>query len=78
METEGSLLLVGLCPVSVITQESNENPTDFLESLKEALQKCDFEGQIPVPMCIRHQDKVTTVAAAGPCCLFRSDGPDNH
>ena len=33
METEGSLLLVGLCPVSAITQEPNENPTDFLERL---------------------------------------------
>ena len=25
----------------------------------------DFKGQIPVPMCIRHQDKVTTATAAG-------------
>ena len=39
METEGSLLLVGLCPVSAITQEPNENPIAFLERLKEALQK---------------------------------------
>ena len=31
----------------------------------------DFKGQIPVPMCIRHQDKVTTARAAEPCCLFR-------
>ena len=30
----------------------------------------DFKGQIPVPMCIRHQDKVTTATAAGPCSLF--------
>ena len=29
-------------------------------------------------MCIRHQDKVTTATAAGPCCLFRWDGPDSH
>ena len=29
-------------------------------------------------MCIRHQDKVTTATAAGPCCLFRCDGPDSH
>ena len=36
---EGSLLVVGLYPVSAITQESNKNPTAFLESLKEALQK---------------------------------------
>ena len=39
MEIEGSLLLVGLCPVSAITQESKENPIDFLERLEEALQK---------------------------------------
>ena len=39
MEIEGSLLLVGLCPVSAITQEPNENPIAFLERLKEALQK---------------------------------------
>ena len=39
MEIEGILLLVGLCPVSAITQESNKNLTAFLERLKEALQK---------------------------------------
>ena len=39
METERSLLLVGLCPVSAITQEPNENPIAFLEWLKETLQK---------------------------------------
>ena len=39
MEIEGSLLLVGLCPISAITEEPNENPIAFLESLKEALQK---------------------------------------
>ena len=39
MEIEGILLLVGLCPVSAITQEFNENPIAFLERLKEALQK---------------------------------------
>ena len=36
---EGSLLLVGLCPVSAITQEPSENSIAFLERLKEALQK---------------------------------------
>ena len=52
METEGSLLLVGLCPVSAITQEPNENPITFLERLKEALQKLtkldldSYEGQV--------------------------------
>ena len=45
-------LLVGLCPVSAITQEPNENPTAFLERLKEALQKFtnldldSYEGQV--------------------------------
>ena len=39
MEIEGSLLLVGLCPVSAITQWPNENTTAFLERLKEAFQK---------------------------------------
>ena len=77
MEVEGSLLVVGLCLVSAITQESNENPIVILESLKEALQKFtnldldsyetgDFKGQIPVPMYIKHQNKVTTAPAAGP------------
>ena len=30
---------MGLCPVSTITQDPNENPIAFLERLKEALQK---------------------------------------
>ena len=34
MEIEGSLLAVGLCPVSAITQESNESPIAFLERLR--------------------------------------------
>ena len=34
MEIEGSLLFVVLCPVSEMTQESNENPIAFLERLK--------------------------------------------
>ena len=52
MEVEGSLLLVGLCPVSAITQEPNENPITFLERLKEALKKFtsldldSYEGQV--------------------------------
>ena len=52
MEIEGSLLLVGLCPVSAITQEPNENPITFLERLKEALQKFtnldldSYKGQV--------------------------------
>ena len=39
MEIEGSLLTVGLCSVSAITQEPNENPAVFLERLKEAPPK---------------------------------------
>ena len=52
MEIEGSLLVVGLCLVSAITQESNKNPIAFLESLKEALPKFtnldidSYEGQV--------------------------------
>ena len=52
MEIEGSLLAVGLCSVSAITQEPNENPMAFLERLKEALQKFtnlgldSYEGQV--------------------------------
>ena len=51
-EIEGSLLVVGLCLVSAITQEPSENPIAFLERLKEALQKFanldldSYEGQV--------------------------------
>ena len=43
---------MGLCPVSAITQEPNENPIAFLERLKEALQKFtnldldSYKGQV--------------------------------
>ena len=52
MKIEGSLLVVGLCPVSATTQEFNENPVAFLESLKETLQKFpnlnldSYKGQV--------------------------------
>ena len=52
MEIEGSLLLMGLCLVSAITQEPNENPIAFLERLKETLLKFtnldldSYEGQV--------------------------------
>ena len=39
MEIEGSLLVMVLCLISAITQESNENTIAFLESLTAALQK---------------------------------------
>ena len=43
---------MGLCSVSAITQEPNENPIAFLEKLKEALQKLtnldldSYQGQV--------------------------------
>ena len=43
---------MGLCPVSAITQEPNENPIAFLERVEEALQKFtnldldSYEGQV--------------------------------
>ena len=55
MEIEGRLstpVLVGLSPVSAVTQQPNKNHIAFLERLKEALQKftnldLDFyEGQV--------------------------------
>ena len=52
MKIERSLKVVGLCPVSVITPESNKNFIAFLERLKEALQKFinlgldSYEGQV--------------------------------
>ena len=52
MEIKGSLLVVGLCPVSATTQESNKNTVAFLESLKETLQKFSnlnldsYKGQV--------------------------------
>ena len=82
MEIEGSLLLMGLCPVSGITQEPIENPIAFLERLKEALQKFtnldldSYEGQVILKdkflsQCTSNIRKVTTATAAGPCCLLR-------
>ena len=52
MEIVGGLLVVGLCLVSAITQETSKNLTAFLESLKEALQKFtnlgldSYEGEV--------------------------------
>ena len=52
MEIEGSLLVVGPCPVSSTTHEPNENSIAFLEKLKEVLQKFtnldldSYEGQV--------------------------------
>ena len=76
MEIEGCLLVVGLCLVSAITQESNgkseRGPPKVNQSGLTLLGGTgDFKGQIPVLVCIRHKDKYTTAIAAGPCCLFR-------
>ena len=83
METEGSLSVVGLCLVSAIIQEPNENPFGFLESLKEALQKFtnldldSYKGQVILKDKFLSQCatdigiKLPSVTAAGPCCLFR-------
>ena len=52
MKIERSLTVVGLCPVSVITPESNKNFIAFLERLKEAPQKFtnldldSYKGQV--------------------------------
>ena len=52
MEIEESLLLVGLCIVSAITQEPNKNPIAFLERLKEDFQEFNnidlncYKGQV--------------------------------
>ena len=83
MEIEGSLLVVGLCLVSAITQESNENPIVILESLTEALQKFtnldldSYEGQVILKDKFLSQYasdiriSLQQWPAAGPCCLFR-------
>ena len=81
MKIEGSLLTVGLCLVSSVTQEPNENPIAFLERAKKCPSKVyksgllqgigHFKGQIHVPVCIRHQDKVTIATTAGLCYLSR-------
>ena len=83
MEIEGSLLDVGLCLVSAITQQSNGNPIAFLERLKEALQKFtsldldSYEGQVIskdkfLSQCTSYiRINLTTATATGPCYLFR-------
>ena len=76
--------VISYARVSAITQEPNENPTAFLERLKEALQKFtnvdldSYERQVILKdkflsqraSDIRYQNKVTTATTAGPCCLF--------
>ena len=55
---------------SAITQEPNKNST-YQSGLRHLRGTGDIKGQIPIPVWIRHQDKVTTATAAGLCCLFR-------
>ena len=88
MEIEGSLLVVGLCPVSAITQEPNENPIAFLESLKEAVQKFtnldlhSYEGQVILKDKFLSQCasdiriKLQQLQQQDPAASL--DGPDSH
>ena len=76
--------------VSAITQEPNENPIAFLERLKEALQKFNnldldsYGGQVILKDKFLSQCsldiriKLQQLQQAGPCCLFRRDGPGSH
>ena len=82
--------VISYAQVSAITQEPSENPTAFLERLKEALQKFTnldlgfYEGQVILKekflsQCVSDiRIKLQQLTAAGPCCLFRKDGPDSH
>ena len=80
MEIEQGLLIVGMCLVSAITQESNKNPTAFLESLKEALQKFtnldSYEEQVIL------KDKFLSQCALDIRIKLQQpqqkDDPDNH
>ena len=52
MEIDGGLLVLGLCPVSAITQEPDKNTIAFLERPKEVIKKFTsldldtYEGQV--------------------------------
>ena len=90
MEIEGSLFLVGLCPglskylgaqwePHHLSGKAKRGPPKVYQSQLRLLRGTgDFKGQIPVPMCNRHQDKARAPTTAGLCCLFRWDGPDSH
>ena len=94
MEIEGSPLwccgAVVLCAGFSNNAGINKNPIAFLERLEGDHPKVyqsglrplcgtgDFKRQIPVPMFIRHQDKVATAKAIGSCCLFTQNDPDSH
>ena len=59
--------------------KAKTGPTKVSQSRFRLLQCTgDFKGQIPVPICIIHKDKVTTAIASGLCFLFRWNGPDSH
>ena len=82
MEIEGDLLVVGLHPglsnnlgaqqePHCLSGKAKRGPPKAYQSGLRLLQETgDFKGQIPVPMCIRYQDLVTSTAE-GPCCFFR-------
>ena len=90
MEIEGDLLVVGLCPVSAVTQDSNENFIAFLERLKEALQKFtnldldSYEGQVILKDKFLSQCssdiriKLQQLQQQDPAASDRQDGPDSH
>ena len=90
MEIEGGLLLVGLCPVSAVTQDRNENSIAFLEGLKEALQKFtnldldSYEEQVILKDKFLSQCasdiriKLQQLQQQDPAASYRWDGPDSH
>ena len=90
MEIEGDLLVVGLCPVSAVTQDSNENFIAFLERLKEVLQKFtnldldSYEGQVILKDKFLSQCasdiriKLQQLQQQDPAASDRQDGPDSH
>ena len=49
-----------------LSRKARRGPPKVYQSILRLLRwSGDFKGQIPVPVCIRHQDKVTTATAAG-------------
>ena len=81
---------MGLCPVSAVTQDSNENFIAFLERLKEALQKFtnldldSYEGQVILKDKFLSQCasdiriKLQQLQQQDPAASDRQDGPDSH
>ena len=90
MEIERVLLVMGLCPVSAITQKSNKKSIAFMDRLKEAPKKFtnldldSYEGQVILKDKFLSQCasdiriKLQQLHQQDPACLFRRDGPDSH